>query len=273
MAGTEATAALEVRVPARLATVLSGIARERGAAVDGAELAEALRLYEAGRRAMAGVGNPGNQAGLLHRAVPFAGCTVRTPTLAAKLKIREVDGWPVPEDLPDADRAEWVTLLVAWVLDHGRDPDELALLTAETVRPVLEGWSAGIGATAAELRAAIGEVTRGLYPVLDFAADGAAVVTDADIDWAAVLLTLITEGGGTLSEWLAEYEPAVWHLMAALRRRRDAERRAADPKAPPGSDDPRVLASAAWHAFEERLRARRGPAPADQPEEEPAANG
>jgi len=258
------TATISVSIPAGLAATLSAIADKRGLPIDADELREAVDLFEAGRRAHHGIDDPGDQTGLLPRAVPCGELLLHTPTIAARLKFRELDDWPLPHGTTE-DQAEYLALLTAYILDRARSIPDLELITAATAPGIIAGLRPRMACTVPEIRAAIGEVTRGLYPVLD-AVDRAEADAKppAQIDWATVLLALLTEGGGTLSQWLIEAEPAVWHILGAVRRRNDRERAAADPKAPPGQHDPRVKASAAWHAFEQRLRHRQNGIPKGQ---------
>jgi len=254
-------AQVSVAVSDTVASALNEIVESRGLPLSPAELAEAVEINAAGERAMAGIDTPGDQRGVLPVAVPCGCLVVRTPTIAARLKLQEMQAWPRPEDDSRDTLVEYVTVLTAWILDAGRDIDELALLQKNTAQAIYADTRRRMTATQAELNEAVGAVVRGLYPVVDVLYhEDAELQQDAGIDWAMVLLALANEGGSP-EEWLTAYEPHAWHTMGAMRRRNDARKRARDEAAgnaaAPGPHDPRVRASAAWHAFAERLQARR----------------
>jgi hypothetical protein len=249
---------LGVACPKGLGRLLSAIAAERGIQITAVELSEAVRLAEECRRADAGVGVvPGRPEGLLPRAIPVGCLVVRTPTIRARLALQTAARWVFPAGLSEEGRAEFSALLTAWILHHGRGVDELALLSEETAPVIVADLRARMGATLGELQAAIGEVARDLYPeasLLDYWAD----LDDerATLDWAGVLLTLAAEGCGTAEQLIDAPEPQVHHLLASLRRRRQAESGALDSQstAAPDPQSPKCRAARAWTAFEAALR-------------------
>lgn len=269
MAKAEACVPFPVSSPSGLARLLSSIAEERGLPIEAAEFAQAVRLCEECRRADAGLGPAaGNGAGLTPRAVPVGCLVVRTPTIRARLKLLELQAWTFPGG-PDSggsaqERAEYCALLVGWVLHHGRSGDDLDLLTEATAPALVADLRRRMGATLAELNAAIGEVVRDLYPeanLLDLWADLGEEPPAQD--WAGMLLALASEGCGTAEQLLDAPESLVHHLMTGLRRRQQAEAAAMDAHSSgaPNPDSPKCRAARAWAAFEQALRARRAPAP------------
>lgn len=261
MAEAEKTTGFEVVCPSGLARALSMIARERGVAIDAAEFAEAVRLCEECRRADLGAAEPGRQDGLLPRSIPVGCLVVRTPTIRARLVLQTAGscGRLGPADGGKGDVEYWA-LLTAWVLHHGRDGDELARLTEATAPGIVADLRARMGATLGELQAAIGEVTRDLYPeasLLELWADQEEERSAPD--WAGVLLTLASEGCGATEALLDAPEPQVHHLFAGLRRQRQAEAAAWDrhSSAAPDPQSPKCRAARAWTAFESQLRTRR----------------
>jgi hypothetical protein len=249
------------------------------------ELADAVRLYAECGAAHHGRSAPGStepQPGLLPRCIPVGrAIVVRTPTVAARLKLDEAFAqWHFPQTLDtESKRRDYKALLIAWILHHGRDEEQLALLSADSAPALVAAFAAQCPVTIEELDAAFAEVVEGLYPVArimdkyealaDLAADNTngsktpregvsgetASAVAPDIDWAAVLLTLVTEAGGSAETWLASYEPRVFHILAAIRRRREREAAAAA-AATHGAPDPQCpksRAARAWNAFEQAV--------------------
>lgn len=257
-------ALLDIDVPEALARSLAQIAGDRGLPLSPAELAEAVRLCEECRRADAGEAPPGglHPEQLLPVAVPCGCLVVRTPTIRARLKLIEIQGWPVPAGDPETV-AEYVALLTAWILDHGRDGDEMALLAPDSAPAIVADLRPRMGCTLGELQQALRQVVTAHYPEAELLDRWA----DADqprhaVDWAQVILALAAEGGCSVDEAMSQPETSVQALFAGLRRRQ-AEIRAsiAERKldAAPDPDGPKARAAFAWVNFERALRAKRRP--------------
>lgn len=253
---------LDIDIAAGLGETLAEIARERGAGISPGELAEAARLCEECRRADAGeVPGAGSTDGLLPVAVPVGCLVVRSVTIRARLKLMEAQHWPLPAGTAE-DQAEYSALLVAWILAHGRDGDELALLTAESAAAIVQDLRGRMGCTLDELQAALGAVVKARHEEASLMERWA----DADqvprpVDWAQILLALASEGGCSIEAAMDLPEGTVAALFAGLRRRRaemTAKMTEVNRHAPPDPDSAKARAYFAWQNFERALRGRRG---------------
>jgi len=270
-------------LPAPLARELERISTTRGFGLSGDELADAVRLFHECGAAHHGQDlPPGSQAGLLPRLIPVgSSLPIQTPTVMARLKITEAMSWAMPAAIATAQaRREYYALLVAWILHHGRSEKQLALLTADSAPAIVQDLRGKCPVTIEELDAAFAEVVADLYPAArimdkyEALADQEADKSDpsvpqsairnpqSDIDWAAILLCLVTEAGGSVDQWLAAYEPRVFHVLAAIRRRRDQEAAAvaASTRGAPDPQCPKSRAARAWNAFEQSLLQAKKPA-------------
>lgn len=190
------------------------------------------------------------QTGLLSRAVHLPGCTLATITIAARIKLRQAQTWPIPAAWRD-NCAEWSTLVNAWFLASCDDRNAIDAVSADTLQPLVEAFAEGVHCDFATLAAeTVSLLTYGRPPE---ALKNRRLFEPEHPDNAGMIVQLCSQIGGTPDYWLYQApESQVAWLCRSLREQSHARYAEGNPDRM-DPDHPKVGARMHWDKLTDQL--------------------